>query len=253
MRVALSYNALVPIYDTVGMAEFARATTPRLIEYLQQRDWLGRRVIDLGCGTGAAVRWLANRGYATVAVDISNEMLDVARRALPGSGLSLNWELRDIRSLDVDIGHFDLAIAFDVLNELSSIRELEQVFIAVAKILDPQKIFAFDVRTIQGLSENGSQREVIIQDDANLMVVARNEYDHDRQIHHARFKIFQRDGEIWRKNEARRTLRGYPIQAISTLVQRCGFEVIALLTNDFATYEPTITSAQRVLVVAQRI
>jgi len=43
-------------------------------------DVSGLAVLDLGCGTGDLLRWLAHRGAArTVGVDFSNGMLDVAR------------------------------------------------------------------------------------------------------------------------------------------------------------------------------
>lgn len=43
----------------------------------------GARAVDVGCGTGRAVAELADRGMRAVGVDISEEMLAVARRRLP--------------------------------------------------------------------------------------------------------------------------------------------------------------------------
>jgi SAM-dependent methyltransferase len=244
------YGVLAHIYDAIGMSEFARVMTPRLIEYAQQRDWVGRRVIDLGCGTGASTRWLASHGYATTAVDTSAEMLETARRTMPTSGLSLTWEQRDIRTLGETIGQFDMALALDVLNDLNSLRDLEQTFAAVYQTLDAGKIFAFDMTTIQGLSESAAPPDQTVYDDNNLFVMTQNEFDYDRQIAGKRYHIFQRDDNLWHRLEARLTLRGYPVQAVVTLLQRTGYDVMATLTPDLAPYQVGNGSGARVIVIA---
>ena len=43
----------------------------------------GAQVIDLGCGAGALTEKLAERGYAVVGVDASDDMLSVAKKAHP--------------------------------------------------------------------------------------------------------------------------------------------------------------------------
>ena len=48
----------------------------------------GGRVIDLGCGTGELVRWLAGLGFRVIGCDISGEML---RTAAAGPTVSVDW------------------------------------------------------------------------------------------------------------------------------------------------------------------
>lgn len=53
---------------------------------VQEADLRGRRVLDLGCGTGRLSAALAQQGLARVwGVDASAEMLDVARQKVPAS------------------------------------------------------------------------------------------------------------------------------------------------------------------------
>ncbi|MCC6613724.1 MAG: class I SAM-dependent methyltransferase [Anaerolineae bacterium] len=244
------YNLLAPIYERIGLADFALDITPRLIQFAQQSDWTGRSIADLGAGTGASTRWLANRGYVTTAIDQSEEMLATARRMLPSDGLSVSYEQRDIRELGSYPGSFDMALALDVMNEFSSLREVEQVFQAVAGLLDSRKWFVFDMRTIQGMSADGEDPERIIFEDPNLLVLTRTAYDYDRQISDVAYVAFHRDGEYWRRFDCVRTLRGYPIQALATLLQRTGFTVKAMLTPALTAYEPGVTHSDRMLIIA---
>lgn len=246
------YSVLAGLYETAEMHAFARDFTPLIIDYLQQQDWVGRTIVDLGCGTGASIRWLANRGYTTTGVDTSREMVDAARRSLATSGLSLTWENRDIRTIDEQIGTYDLAIAFDVINELASLRDLEQTFAAVLRILEPGKPFVFDVHTIQGLTRRSVTRDEILRDADDLMLVVTNDYDYDRQVLHVRYRAFQHEGEHWRRSETRRTLRGYPLQAIITLLQRTGYDVLQPLRLSLEPLELATADADRVLFMARK-
>jgi len=89
---------------------------------VHEGDLRGRRVLDVGCGTGTLAAWLAERAAAKVwGVDASPEMLAVARAKVPeGVGLKLGhaeqlpfkdgWFERAVSSLAVH--HFDRERAF---------------------------------------------------------------------------------------------------------------------------------------------
>lgn len=80
-------------------------------------DWLpedlgGRRILDAGCGTGAASVALAQRGAEVIAVDVSAGLIDIARDRAP-AGLRIDWHRGDM--LDPVFGSFDHVIAMDSL------------------------------------------------------------------------------------------------------------------------------------------
>lgn len=43
----------------------------------------GGRVMDLGCGTGALIPTLVNKGYEVTGIDASDNMLEIARKNNP--------------------------------------------------------------------------------------------------------------------------------------------------------------------------
>jgi SAM-dependent methyltransferase len=235
------------------MARFAEAMTPRLIDFAQRKDWMGRRILDLGCGTGASLEWLTRRNYITIGLDHSPEMLELGRRRLDAAGLYHDLREGDIRSLSDDLNALDLVLALDVVNEMSSLRDLEVMFNNVRRALSPERLFVFDMHTIQGLAEAGTSGEAIAFDDSNLAVITSNHYDFDRQIHECRYLIFHREGDLWHRTEGARILRGYPAQAVASLLQRCGFQTVHVVTTNFEDFEPGVSSAERILFLAENV
>jgi magnesium-protoporphyrin O-methyltransferase len=77
-------------------------------------DLKGARVLDAGCGTGQISLELASRGAQVVGVDISNNLINVAKRRLP-SQLSKKIDFKVGDMLSPTHGKFDYTIAMDSL------------------------------------------------------------------------------------------------------------------------------------------
>jgi ArsR family transcriptional regulator len=78
-----------------------------------------RRLVDLGTGTGRMLTLLGERARSAVGLDLSRQMLNVARSNVAGAGLAA-CELRHGDILDVGLadGEADLVIAHQVLHYL---------------------------------------------------------------------------------------------------------------------------------------
>ena len=244
------YASLAPVYDALGMASFAETYTPLLLDYAQSHDWTGRRAVDLGCGTGASVHWMANRGYNITGIDLSPSMLKAAQTAITGSGIGFQLYEGDIRSLS-NLHDIDLALALDVLNELNNLRDLEAMFASVARILAADKLFIFDLHTIEGLALRTGESGVI-RDTEDLTVFANHRFDYDRQASTSDYIIFQRNDPGWQRQRATRTLRGFAIQVVTALLQRAGFGIMAVLNTRLEMLDPAAMRDPRVIFLARR-
>lgn len=247
------YAVLAPVYDAIGYADYARRITSKLMDYAQQIDWLGRRIVVLGCGTGGSIEYLSQYPYNITGVDHSAEMLEVARRKLDTPGVSLKWLQQDIRESGSQISTADLVLALNVINDLNSLRDLEAVFVNAQRILESSKLFLFDMVTVQGLAEQGSGRFEMVHDDtAQLAVFAQHDFDYERQTLTTNTIVFQRNSNGWERKDARGILRGFPVQAVATLLQRNGFQIRAILNTQFETYDPATSRADRVIFAAEK-
>jgi 2-polyprenyl-3-methyl-5-hydroxy-6-metoxy-1,4-benzoquinol methylase len=245
-----SYAALSRFYDALGMSEFALHAMPSILQFAQQKDWIGRRVVDLGCGTGGSVRWLASQGYNITAIDPSPDMLTAARRSIDSRGVALRWIQGDAHALH-SLSEIDLVLSIDTINELNSVRELETTFTAIARALAPDKWFIFDLHTLEGLAADHDTSRVLRADE-DITAVITSTYDHERQMRQDSWLLFHAEDALWTRTTATRARRGFPVQVVTALLGRVGFEVVGLVNTGFSAVMPTAPNAPRVLVFARR-
>src|SRR5579872_1999843 len=79
----------------------------RLIEKVLQSRGV-KTVLDLACGTGSQVFWLAERGYHVVGVDINAKMLKIAQAKAKRAKLKIELMKGDMRTSRV--GSFDAVL-----------------------------------------------------------------------------------------------------------------------------------------------
>lgn len=246
-----TYAVLAQFYEPLGMSTYALAASPRLVQYAQQNDWLGRRIIDFGCGTGGSVRWLASQGYNITAIDSSPTMLLAARNSIDSRGLALQWVEGDAHAMQT-FSDCDMVLAIDVLNEMGSLRELEQTLACAAQALAPEKWLIFDLHTLEGLADVQKPTQIIRADD-DFTAIVTSSYDHERQTRTEQFLLFHAEGGLWQRQQAVRALRGFPTQVVTTLLTRTGFELIDVVAaNTLAPVPMARPTVPRVVCFARR-
>jgi SAM-dependent methyltransferase len=64
--------------------------------------------LDVGCGEGADAVWLAQRGWRTTALDVSQVALERGRRAAEAAGVEIEWVHAGLVDAQLPSGSFDL-------------------------------------------------------------------------------------------------------------------------------------------------
>ena len=72
---------------------------------------VGWRVLDIGCGAGAFLRLVADRGGRPFGIDASEELIDLTSRRLPAADLRVG----EMEALPYDDAGFDLVTCFNSL------------------------------------------------------------------------------------------------------------------------------------------
>jgi hypothetical protein len=110
----------------------------------------------------------------------------------------------------------------------------------------------FDLHTIEGLILKAAIPNVQLHNDGALVVNASEQFDYERLILTTSYDIFHRDESGWQRSQTTIVRRGFPIQAVTALLQRFGFQIAAMLTTTLEVYDPASTRAQRVIIAARR-
>src|SRR5262249_15014977 len=95
----------------------------------------GQRVLDIGCGAGAFLRLVAERGGDPSGIDASEALVALARRRLPGADIRVG----EMEQLPYPDGTFDLVTGFNAFffaNDLvAALREAGRVARAGAPVV----------------------------------------------------------------------------------------------------------------------
>src|SRR5512139_752610 len=85
-----------------------------LREVVESDAWPALRgtALDIACGTGRNTIYLAQRGFAVTAQDISTVALEEGRQRAQQRSLEIDWKSRDLEAALLDHAAFDLIINF---------------------------------------------------------------------------------------------------------------------------------------------
>lgn len=100
------YGRLAGYYDVTHDAQDYRAQTDLVDAAFQEYGTGGKRVLDIACGTGEHARYMVEKGYDVTGIDLSEEMLAIARHKFAGSAVRPTFLQKDMLELEW-AGEFD--------------------------------------------------------------------------------------------------------------------------------------------------
>lgn len=146
----LLYYPLAPLYDQISHYGFAgqwavwqRAVLPRL---------QGKRILEIGCGTGTLLTTLLERGYKAYGVDASPAMLNQARKKLKKAGYEDRLIQSLVQKLPFADDSFETVVSTfptDYIVSLESLKEIQRVLYPGGRlvIVDTALLKPFDKRS----------------------------------------------------------------------------------------------------------
>lgn len=145
----MQYNEFAYIYDKLMKPDVNYNRIADFIENIFIRyDKNPVLIADLACGTGNITVPMAKRGYEMIGVDISEEMLSVAREKAMSENADILFLKQDISKLDL-YGTCDAFLCMiDGLNYIIEPKKIEHLFKRIKScFLNPGGVLIFDVST----------------------------------------------------------------------------------------------------------
>ena len=247
---ASHYNGSAEHYDKLN--EERSQVINGVIEKILKKHAV-KRVLDLTCGTGSQVFYLAKRGYEVVGSDINAKMLKIARSKERTEKLGVQFIKGDMRTQQIE--EFDAVVTiFNAVGHLTKL-DFEQAMRNIAGNLKVGGLYIFDINnlsyllkdnnitklTIDWQAMDGNTKARIIQystiNEAGILASYTIEHE---QVGDQKPKI----------SKSMQTLQVYRAEELRAMLERCGFDVVEHCGIDGAKFVEDETEC--VLTVARK-
>ena len=220
---ARPYDALGAIYDMLGHHDYA-AWGAYLAGLLKERGaGPGSRLIDAACGTGGIALELFRAGYSVLGIDISQQMLTAASSKAAKAGAAITFVLQDIRAMRVHRPVDGIVCACDAVNYLRTDADLGNFLKCAKRSLGKGGVLLFDISSEAKLRAMDGQLYGEETDDSAYLWM--NEMDEKAGVITMDITFFIRQGEYFRRERERHSLRMWSAQEISEALEKNGYEV----------------------------
>jgi len=142
------FDAYAKYYDLLYSEKDYGAESKFVESLLEEHECSGRRILELGCGTGKHAFELGKNGWQVLGIDLSQEMVMAAnskKRSVPElQSLKCTFEVGDARKYRSSI-KFDAVISlFHVLSYQTTTRDVIDQIKTAATHLEKGGLFVFD-------------------------------------------------------------------------------------------------------------
>ena len=243
-----AYRNLAEIYDELMDEVPYEKWKRQIMKWLQAHQVDNGLVLDLGCGTGAMTKALAEAGYDMIGIDLSEDMLAIAQNKSNASGHDILYLHQDMREMELHGNVRAIVSTCDAVNYILEPEELCQVFERVNQYLEPGGIFVFDFNTKYKYQEVMGQ-QVFAEDRELGSYVWDNDYDEESQINEYQLTLFVKEKELYRKYQEVHYQRGYTLEEIKELLELAGMQFVQAY-EDYSD-EEVREESERICVIAR--
>jgi len=221
---------MAPVYDDFTAHHDYDLWLGNLLPKLHQHGLRGRRLLDVGCGTGKSFLPMLERGWEVTACDISPSMLALARAK---TGNAARLSVADMTELPV-FGEFDLVWALDdAVNYLLHTEELGRALSGMRANLAPEGLLMFDVNCLQSYRTFFAEEQRVERDGRCLIWRGQGSAGAEPgAIAEARLEVESNDDAPTMETHVHRQ-RHHPEGEVRTLLAAAGLECLDVYGHGF--------------------
>ena len=243
------YNDFAYNYDALMGDVDYDARTEYLYSLFKKFDRVPTLMLDLACGTGEFSNRFAQKNVSVIGVDISYDMLSVAREKSADEGNDILYLCQDAAELDL-YGTIDGAICcLDSLNHITDYDRFCRAIERVSLFLEKDRLFIFDLNTEYKHREVLGNNTFVIDTD-DVYCVWQNEYDGKNTVE-ITLDFFEMDGDAYYRTGESFCERAYTENEILNALQKSGLKIEAVFEDMSENTPGDVT--ERVVYVTRKV
>lgn len=236
------YEHFAEVYEKLNFSADYENRANYVLSLFEKFDKKPTLLLDLCCGTGSFTKEFYNKKIDCIGVDISPDMLNIAKEKSPALFICQEAENLEL------FGTVDGAVCMlDSINHITCKRKLKKAFQKVHLFLEPERLFIFDINTPYKHKEILSNNAFNF-DEEDFFVAWQNEKKANGT--HIYIDIFKRDGENYKRFSEDFFERSYEISEIKNMLNKTGFETVAIF--DDMSFKKPHKKSERIYFVARR-
>ena len=244
------YEDFAGVYDSLTGDVDYKKRADYLKTLFKRFDRMPTLLLDLACGTGGFSNEFAGDGVSVIGVDISPEMLNVAKEKSDKQKLDVLYLCQSASKLDL-YGTVDGAICcLDSLNHITDYEELKESFERVSLFLERDRLFIFDVNTEYKHREILGNNTFVIEDE-NIYCVWQNECQDGKTVDMCLDFFKENKNGLYERSQEFITERAYSEEELGYALENSGFEVLSVYGEN--SFEKPQKDTQRAVYIARKV
>jgi SAM-dependent methyltransferase len=162
------YSQLAEYYDKFYWWKDYSREVDFLADVFEHYGVKVRDILEVACGTGNHTQLLAGRGYRVVGLDISEDVLHVARKKLGGRATLIQGDMRDLDAVLPGATYDSVVCLFSSISYNKNAADLKKTMRGIYKKTRPGGLITFDTHfTKQGFMDGYRGEDIF--DDGKVM------------------------------------------------------------------------------------
>ena len=244
------YGNFAFFYDGLMTDVDYKKRTAYLLKLFKKYDKKPTLLLDVACGTGGFSNCFAESGIEVIGVDMSEEMLSVAREKSAESGCDVLYLCQKAEELDL-YGTVDGAVScLDSLNHITDYRNFCKAISRVSLFLEEGSLFIFDLNT-EYKHRNVLGDNVFVIETEDVYCVWANKFKEKNCTVDISLDFFVKDGENYYRESEQFSERAYSLEEVEKALKKAGLELV--VTFEDGTQKPLNDTSERAVFVTRKV
>lgn len=250
-----AYSGFAQIYDAYMHPEDYKRWYHGVNDLIKEYGRPTKQILELACGSGSFSILLAKAGYDVIGLDLSEEMLMIAKDKALTERVRIGFFQQDMVAYELN-QQFDAVVSIcDGMNYVLEDKDMEMLFNRVYHSLREEGVFIFDISSYYKLKYILGET-TIAESQEKSAFIWENFYDDQRKLLSFELSVFTEEKGLYKRNDEVHEQRAYKIADIKRLSSEY-FQLMVVLTDDFQsvkveTYDEDMTENERLFFVLKK-